>query len=226
MIRAIAQVLTDAVGVAISPVPIIAIVLMLFTARARQNASAFVAGWVLALAIVSGVAYVLGDAADAATESTASDTVSWAQIAFGVGFLLLAARAWRGRPKPGDEPEFPAWMAGIESFTAVKAFGLAVLLVAVNPKNLLLSLAAGSSLAQLGVSTSEAVVSLVVFAVLSSTTIAGPYVYYLARGPRAKEQLDAAKGWLVQHNGAVMTVLFIVLGVDLVAKGLPPLGRS
>jgi len=33
------------------------------------------------------------------------------------------------------------------------------------------------------------------------------------------------KGWLVLHNGAVMTVLFVVLGVDLVSKGLSPLGR-
>ena len=35
----------------------------------------------------------------------------------------------------------------------------------------------------------------------------------------------AVEGWLVLHNRAVMTVLFVVLGVDLVAKGLPPLGR-
>jgi hypothetical protein len=85
-------------------------------------------------------------------------------------------------------------MAGIDGFTAVKAFGLAVVLIAVNPKNLLLSLGAGSSLAQLGVSTSQAVVSLLVFVVVASTTIAGPLVYYLARGERAGKQLDAAKG--------------------------------
>ena len=225
MTQGIAQVLTYAVGVAISPVPIIAIVLMLFTARARENASAFVVGWALALAAVSGVAYAVSDAGDAATETTASDTVSWAQIAFGAIFLLLAARAWRDRPTPGAEPELPAWMAGIESFTAAKAFGLAVLLVAVNPKNLLLSLGAGSSLAQLGVSTSQAVASLLVFVVLASSTIAGPVVYYLVRGKRAEQQLDAVKGWLVLHNGAVMTVLFVVLGADLISKGLPPIGR-
>jgi len=225
MTQGIAQVLTYAVGVAISPVPIIAIVLMLFTARARENASAFAVGWALALAAVSGAAYAVADAGDAATETTAFDTVSWVQIAFGVIFLLLAARAWRNRPEPGVEAELPAWMAGIESFTAAKAFGLAVLLVAANPKNLLLSLGAGSSLAQLGVSTSEAVVSLLVFVALASATIAGPVVYYLVRGDRADEQLDAVKGWLVLHNGAVMTVLLVVLGADLVSKGLPPLGR-
>jgi hypothetical protein len=28
---------------------------------------------------------------------------------------------------------------------------------------------------------------------------------------------------LTVHNGAVMAVLFLVFGVDLIAKGLPPL---
>jgi threonine/homoserine/homoserine lactone efflux protein len=106
----------------------------------------------------------------------------------------------------------------------LKVFGFGVLLVAVNPKNPLLSLGAGSSPTQFGLSTSQAVVSLVVFVVLASVTIAGPHAYYLVRGPRAEKQLDAAKGWLVLHNGAVMTVLFVVLGVDLISKGLPPLG--
>jgi len=78
--------------------------------------------------------------------------------------------------------------------------------------------ARGASLAQ------PAVVSLVVFVVLTSSTIAGPVVYYLVRGERAEKQLDAVKGWLVLHNGAVMTVLFVVLGVDLVSRRLPPLG--
>jgi hypothetical protein len=31
------------------------------------------------------------------------------------------------------------------------------------------------------------------------------------------------KDWLAVHNDAVMTVLFLVLGVNLIAKGIPPL---
>jgi hypothetical protein len=93
----------------------------------------------------------------------------------------------------------------------------------VNPKNLLLSVGAGSALAVIGPSTSEAVVALVVFVIVGSLTIAGPVVYYLLGGDRAKTQLDSAKGWLAAHNDAVMTVLFLVFGVNLIAKGIPPL---
>ena len=73
---AISEVLTFAVGVAISPVPIIAVILMLFSARARVNGPVFLAGWVIGLAVVSGVVYALADASDVATDSTASDSVS------------------------------------------------------------------------------------------------------------------------------------------------------
>jgi hypothetical protein len=218
--QGISEVLTFAVGVAISPVPIMAVILMLFSQRARVNGPMFLAGWALALAVVGGVAYFVSDAGDAATSSTASDTISWGKVVFGVLFLLLAARNWRSRPQAGAEPELPKWMAGIDSLAPGKAFGLGLLLAGLNPKNLLLSIGAAAGLAQLGLSTADAVVSLVVFVVVGSLTIAGPVVYYLVGGDHAKIQLDSMKDWLAVHNAAVMTVLFLVLGVDLIAKGI------
>lgn len=141
--ESVSQVLTYAIGVAISPVPIIAVILMLFSARARVNGPMFLAGWVVALAVVSIVAYVLADAGDAATDSTGADTVSWGQIVVGALFLLIAAKQWRGRPAPGVEAEMPKWMAGIDAFSPVKAFTLALLLAGLNPKNLRLPVLGG-----------------------------------------------------------------------------------
>ncbi len=221
--QGISAVLTFAVGVAISPVPIIAVILMLFSQRARVNGPLFLLGWVLALAVVGGVAYVLADQGDVATSSSASDTVAWGNIVFGVLLLLLAVRQWRSRPAPGVEPEMPKWMAGIDSFSPVKALVLGLLLAGVNPKNLLLTVGAAVGLAELGLPTSDAVVSLIVFVVVASLTIAGPVVYYLVGGAHAKAELDSLKGRLALHNAAVMAVLFVVFGVDLIAKGIPPL---
>jgi threonine/homoserine/homoserine lactone efflux protein len=225
MAQGISEVLTFAIGVTISPVPIIAVILMLFSSRANVNGPMFLLGWVVALAVVSGVAYVIADAGNASTSTAATDGVSWVQIVFGVLFLLLAGRSWRNRPAPGTEPEMPKWMAGIDGFAPGKALGLGLLLAGVNPKNLLLAVGAGSALAMIGPSTTEAVVSLIGFVVVGSLTIAGPVVFYLVGGDRAKTHLDSAKGWLVVHNDAVMMVLFLVFGVDLIAKGIPPLTR-
>ena len=219
----IGEVLPFAVGVAISPVPIIAVILMLFSRRARVNGPVFLLGWALGLALVSGAVYAISDTANTATSSTASDTVSWGKIVLGVVLLLAAVRNLRNRPKPGAEPEMPRWMASIDTLTPPKALGLGVLLSSVNPKNLILAIAAATGVAQLGISTSDAVVSLIVFVVIASVTIAGPVVYYLVGGEHAQAGLDELKGWLGVHNQAVMAVLFLVFGVVLISKGLPPL---
>ena len=221
--QGISEVLTFAIGEAICPVPIIAVILMLFSQKARVNGPVFLLGWVLALAVVSTVAYVISDQSNASTSSSASDTISWGKIVLGVLFLFLAARQWRSRPAPGVEPEMPKWMAGIDTLTPGKALGLGLLLDGVNPKNLILTLGAATGLAQLGLSTTDVVVSLIVFVLVASLTIAGPVVYYLLGGDHAKVRLDSMKGWLAVHNAAVMIVLFLVLGVDLIAKGLAPL---
>jgi hypothetical protein len=221
--QGISAVLTFAIGVAISPVPIIAVILMLFSRRAKVNGPAFLLGWVLALAVVSTVVYVLSHDGNVATSSSAMDSVSWGKIVLGVALLALAHRNWRKRPAPGEEAAMPKWMASVETLSPAKAFGLGVLLAGVNPKNLLLTAGSAAGLAQLGLSTSDAVVATAVFVVIASLTIAGPVVYAAVGGGRARATLDSAKAWLAAHNAAVMAVLFVVFGVDLIAKGLPPL---
>jgi Sap, sulfolipid-1-addressing protein len=49
---AIGQILPLAVGVALSPVPIIAVALMLMSQRARLNGPLFVIGWLIGLAVI------------------------------------------------------------------------------------------------------------------------------------------------------------------------------
>jgi Sap, sulfolipid-1-addressing protein len=91
-----------------------------------------------------------------------------------------------------------------------------LLLAGVNPKNLLLAAGAGAAVAGLALPTSRAVVSLLVLVVVASLTIAVPVVYDLVGGEAARTRLDAVKDWLAMHNDAVMTVLLLVLGVNLV----------
>lgn len=221
MTEGISVVVPFAVGVAISPVPIIAVILMLFSARAKVNGPIFMFGWALALAVVSAFAYAAGAVA---TTETGTETVSWGTLVLGLLLLFMAIRQWRSRPAPGEVPDMPKWMAGIDAFTPGKSFGLALLLAGPNPKNLLLSLAAGAALAQLNLPTNEALVSWAVYIILGSITIAGPVLYYLVGGSKAKASLDSLKDWLAVNNAAVMAVLFLLFGVKLITDALPALG--
>jgi hypothetical protein len=143
----VAEILPYAIGVAISPVPIIAVILVLFSGRAKVNGPMFLLGWAVALAVVSGIAFATGEAT---SESTTEVVVSWSKVLVGVLFLLLAARSWRSRPAPGDQADSARWMAGIDSFSPGKALVLALLLAEVNSKNLLLAAGADGAVAGLG----------------------------------------------------------------------------
>jgi threonine/homoserine/homoserine lactone efflux protein len=218
--QGISEVLPFAIGIAISPIPIVAVILMLFSNRAKVNGPAFLAGWMLGIAVVGSVVYFVLDAANAATDSTTSDTVSWGKVALGVLLLGLARRNWAKRPKPGEPVEMPKWMATVETISPVKALGLAVVLSVVNPKNLVLVLGAAAGLGQLDLSTGDAIVALAVFVLVASASILFAVGYDLIGGQRAQKTLDDLKTWMTEHNSAVMATLFLVFGVVLISKGL------
>src|SRR4026209_2736325 len=180
--RGISEILTFAVGVAISPAAIVAVILMLFSRRARGNGPLFLLGWVVGLGGLVAVVYAITDQSNAGSSNTSSDSVSWLKIGLGTGFLLLARREWRKRPGPGVESEMPKWMGRVDALTPVQALGLGVLLGVVNPKNLALGIGAAAGLAQLSLSTADAVVSLVVFVAIGSLSIAIPVIYHQLAG--------------------------------------------
>jgi threonine/homoserine/homoserine lactone efflux protein len=224
--QGISEVLPFAIGIAISPVPIIAVILMLFSDRARVNGPAFLFGWMAGLAVVGTVVYVVADSANAATDTSASDTVSWGKVALGVLLLGLARRNWAKRPAPGEAAELPKWMATVESMAPGRAFVLAVLLSVVNPKNLVLTVGAAAGLGQIvGLSTGDAIVALAVFVVVSSLAIIFAVGYNAFGGASARKTLEDLKTWMVEHNHAVMAVLLLVFGVVLISKGLGLLTR-
>jgi hypothetical protein len=216
----IREILPLAIGVAISPIPIIAVILMLFGPKARRTGPAFALGWVGALLLVGGIVLIVADGGDISTDEAASDAVYWSKLLLGLLFLALAIRQWRSRPKEGEEPEMPKWMSAIDQFTPGRAFGLAGLLAGVNPKNLGLTLAAGTTIAQAGLAGGENWLALIVFVALASVSVATPVVYYLVASASAEHTLNAMKAWLLANNATVMFVLFLILGVKLIGDGL------
>ena len=218
--QAIGDILPLALAVAISPIPIIAIVLTLGTPRARPNSIAFTVGWLAGLTIVG--ALMLAASSGNATQSSGAPATwtSVLKLVFGLLFLALAVHSWRGRPKHGEEAEMPKWMQALDTFSAGKMLGVGALLSGLNPKNLALTVAAATTIAQAGISSGQEAVALAVFIVIGSLTILTPVAIYFLMGAKAKEILDELKGFMAAHNGAIMTVLFLVLGAKLIGEAI------
>jgi threonine/homoserine/homoserine lactone efflux protein len=217
---AIGQVLSLGVGVALSPVPIIAVVLMLGTPRARANGPAFVLGWVVGLAVVGTLVLLAAGGAGASDGGEPATWVDVVKLVLGALLLLLALRQWRGRPREGDEAALPKWMQAIDTFSPIRAFAMATALSGINPKNLLLTVAAAGAIAQTGVDAGQQAIALAVFIAVGTLGPGLPVAIYFALGSRAKHVLDELKLWMAAHNAAIMAVLCLVIGAKLIGDAI------
>jgi Sap, sulfolipid-1-addressing protein len=209
-----------AVGVALSPVPIIAVVLMLTTHRARVNGPMFVAGWLAGLAIVGVIALSIAGPAGASSSGVPATWVSWVKLALGLLLLLVAARQFRGRPKNGTQADLPAWMGKVDGIRPLPAAGLAAALAGVNPKNLLLIVGGAAAIAQTGISGGQQAIAYLVFALVGTIGVGTPVGIYFAMGARSDKPLAGLKDWMAEHNAVIMAVLCLVIGVKLIGDAI------
>jgi threonine/homoserine/homoserine lactone efflux protein len=223
--QVIGDLLPLAIGIAISPIPIIAVILMLLSRQAGKTSTGFLLGWLAGIVVVTAVVLLLVGQAGNTSSGKPSTLSSVLKIVFGALLLLMAGKQWQGRPRQGQTGTMPKWMSAIDSFTFVKAFGLGFVLSGINPKNLLMCLGAGTTIGAAHLSGVDDVIAVAIFTVLAASTIAVPVVAYLVASTRMTPYLDDLRGWLTQHNAAVMTVLLLVIGVALIGKGIGGLSQ-
>ncbi|MFC6067497.1 GAP family protein [Streptomyces ochraceiscleroticus] len=218
--QTLGDVLGFAAGVAISPLPIVAIILILATPRGRLNGSLFTIGWLVGLSALGAVMLAIGGPAGSAAGKQPATWVGGLKIGLGVLLVLFAVRQWRRRPADASQAQLPKWMAAIDRFTPVKTLGLGLALSAANLKNAPLTIAAGATISASGLPLGQQVGSLAVFVVIGSLGLLVPLAVFLLMGERARRTLGNWKDWAVRHNTAVMAVLFFVLGLKLFGDGI------
>jgi threonine/homoserine/homoserine lactone efflux protein len=217
--EAIGQMLPFAFGVALSPMPIVAIVLMLITPKATSNGLSFLAGWVVGVAAAGAIVLaVVGPSATSGGQP--EDWTFWLKLVLGVLLFVVGIREWRGRPGAGDEVELPKWMSALDRFTPAKAAGSGVLLSALNPKNLIFIVGGATVVAQAAISGGGQAVVWALFTLIASIGVLVPVAIYFALGERASALLDEIKTWMARNNAAVMAVLILVIGVKLIGDGI------
>ncbi len=217
---AIGNMLPFAFGVAFSPIPIIAVILVLATPKGRTNGFAFIFGWIVGLSLISGLVILFATGHNYSPGSKPSFIVSMITIFFGLFLLFLSYRSWIKRPKKGEKPQDPKWMKNLDKFTALKSMRLGIFLGALNPKNLGVTITAALLLAGYHLPVTQTVISLFIFILIATLGISLPVFISWFAGNQADKILNEWKEWLSYNSSTVMFVLFLFLGFSAFGKGL------
>lgn len=216
----VAEILPLALVVTISPINIIPVILLLFTKRPLVNASWFVAGFIAGVAGVLVACIAIAEAVNLSPSSSHSTWVAWLKLVLGVYLVVAAVQKFRGRPRAGEEGAMPKWMDGIAAFGPGKSLSAGLALGAGNPKNVVVGLAAAATIAPFALSNGQLVAAIAIYVLVAVLGVAAPILVTIILGDRSREVLDQWEAWLGQNNATVMSVLFLVFGVILIAQAI------
>jgi threonine/homoserine/homoserine lactone efflux protein len=216
----VGEILPLALGIAISPIPIIAAILMLLSPRARTTGLGFLAGWVLGVVVAVVVFTLLASILPESGDDGPKPIAGIIKIILGIGLLFLAFRQWRSRPHDDGQPTLPKWMAAIDSMTAARGLLLGFALSALNPKNLLMGVGAGVAIGVGDLTVGATIVTIVIFTLIAASTVALPVIAYLTAAKKVAGPLEALRQWLLRNNATVIAVLLLVICVVLIGKGI------
>ena len=217
LLAAIGYSLPMALGVALSPLPIAAVVTMLLSAR-PNNASAFFLGWITGIFFIGGFVFLIPGLDTARGEPTAAS--GWVRLVVGGVLLALAVWQWRQRPSADDSVEAPKGLSRLDSISAGKTLSMGFLLAVFSPKNLLLTFAGAASIDASMATPSQQAIALALYAIVASMSVGIPIIGYILFKERARTVLANWKCWLIRNNAIMVTVLLAVFGALIIGNGL------
>jgi threonine/homoserine/homoserine lactone efflux protein len=209
-----------AAAVAVSPVPVLAVILILVSSNGRVKGMSFALGWLLGLSGLGVITLAVAGSAHASSGGHPAAWVGWLKLVLGIALGGFAIHLWRRRPTGEEEAPLPAWMAALDHFGTLKTLGVGVLLSAASAKNAPITIAAAAAISSAGIPVAQQLASLAVFVLIGSVAVLAPVVVYLAGGRRAAAVLDNWRRWAADHNTAIMAVLFVVIGLKLIGDGI------
>lgn len=223
MIRLLISLIPMALGLALSPIPIIAVILMLFSRRAKVNAPLYAATWVLSMVVIGSLAiFLLGDN-EFVEQDTTKTGGSILVLIIGALFMAYGAMLWMRRPRHPDHVKTPRWLEAIDDIPPILAIGFGLTGVLVNTKNLPLFLAAVQHILAANLGMMLSFIALAIFIAMASVTVVTPIVLFLTGNERMHTRLDALRVWLTHYNQAILAWVFLIMGGVMVLNNVAAL---
>ena len=215
LLSASAEVLPLALVIALSPLSIIPAVLILQSPRPRPSGLAFLAGWVLGLTALTAAFVGASNLLEQRSGNPPMWT-HWARITLGAVLIVWGLYRWSTRH---SKPHAIPGTRHLTEAGPAKALAIGAVLTVVNPKVLLICLAAGLAI---GTSASEDGKYWVtaVFVAVAASTVALPILAYAVSGDRLDPTLMRVKTWMEANSAALIAAILVIIGLMVLYKGI------
>ncbi len=215
---AIGDSLPMALGIAASPSPVIAILILLMTRRARNNAIYFLTGWFFGLLLVGALTLFgfsfLGGFSEGSSQS---GTI---RMILGVLFLILAIPIARHIPLRGQQPAPPRWLDKLDQFRFPQSFAFGFFFSVPNLKNASLVVTGMTGVLTHQLETASLIFVLFLFSLIASFGVLVPPVIYLLFGERAASVFESMKRWLIRNRALILFLILLLFGTLWLVQGL------
>jgi hypothetical protein len=204
-----------ALVIAVEPIPLTAFIIILASRRGATKGAAFVAGWIVSLAIVVTVT-ILATGNNPPKPNTAPSLAATAvKIALGLVLLVIALRRYRSLGQPKKPKKTPKWQAGVDSMSPWYAMALAPL---VQPWGLLA--AGAATVVQAKLSGWLDYLALVYFCLLATASYLTMEIYATARPAETQAFLTRLRSWIEQNTDVLIVWVSLIAGLWLIGKSV------
>lgn len=216
---AIGKMLPATMAIALTPIQIVAVIVVLGGPRGRAGGFAFLAGWLVALGALVTAAILLVDKLGE-SGPTPTPLLHWLQLAAGLLLLVMAMRLWRKRKRNGEESATPKWLASLGETRPVRAFVAGASTAAANPKIIALVLSAATSIAYMALSAGQIAAVAILLVLLGSTPLITLVVAHATSGRATAARIHELKGFVLRHNDVILAAVLAMLGVSVLGNGI------
>jgi len=200
----LSQLVVDGIGIAAAPWCIIGVILFLSGPRGLRKSIVFLLGASTSMIVIYAVCSAAFGHFTVAKPASASTGIAWAKLA--TGLVLLAFGMWRLRrpPAPGGTPR---WLSLVDGLNLPSAFAIGLLM-----PNPIFAAAGAIEIVKADVAAAAAAGWLLLFIVISLSTMITPVSRYATAPVATASQLAAWKAWLALHSGQILTALLVGYG--------------
>jgi threonine/homoserine/homoserine lactone efflux protein len=202
--------------VALSPLSIIPAVLVLQTPRPRPTGLAFLAGWLVGLAVLTAIFVEVSNLLGGVGNKPPG-WASWLRVVIGAALIVFGVYRWLTRKRSEHTPR---WLQSMSKLTPLRAAATAAVLTVANPKVLFICAAAGLAIGTAGLGNPGVWVAELWYVLVAGSTVAIPILAYAVSGDRLDLPLTRLKGWMERQHAVLVAGILIVIGLLVLYKGL------